>query len=275
MLTYGLPAAYALFIWWLSTGLVLYIVSRPSRTHAVSMVIMTGLAAAALYSLTWIADDTSLTAAFIAFTSALVIWGWHEMSFLTGFVTGPRTTACPGRPAEPAATRAPLWFAIQAVLYHELAIAATAAAIFALTWGSANTIGLWTFIVLWLMRLSAKLNVYLGVQNLTEQFLPQNLKYLTTYFCRKPMNGLFPLVVTAATAVTVLLFSAALSSTASPFEAAGLMFLATLMALAVLEHWFLVLPIPADQLWAWGLASRVPEPLSEPVRPDSMSMATA
>ena len=75
MLTYGLPAAYALFIWWLSTGLVLYIVSRPSRTHAVSMVIMTGLAAAALYSLTWIADDTSLTAAFIAFTSALVIWG--------------------------------------------------------------------------------------------------------------------------------------------------------------------------------------------------------
>ena len=275
MLTYGLPAAYALFIWWLSTGLVLYVVSRPSRTHAASMVGMTGLAAVALCSLTWIADDTTLTGAFIAFTSALFVWGWHEMSFLTGFVTGPRNTACPGRPSEPAATRAPLGFAIQAVLYHELAIAASAAAIFALTWGSANTVGLWTFIVLWLMRLSAKLNVYLGVQNLTEQFLPQNLKYLTTYFCRKPMNGLFPLVVTASTAVTVLLFDAALSASATPFEAAGHTFLATLMALAVLEHWFLVLPIPAAALWNWGLASRTAEVPSEPSKPDSMNMATA
>ena len=30
-------------------------------------------------------------------------------------------------------------------------------------------------------------------------------------------------------------------------------FAATLMALAILEHWFLVLPIPAETLWAWSL----------------------
>jgi G3E family GTPase len=34
------------------------------------------------------------------------------------------------------------------------------------------------------------------------------------------------------------------------------MFLATMMALAILEHWFLVIPLPAGKLWQWGLASR-------------------
>ena len=39
----------------------------------------------------------------------------------------------------------------------------------ALTWGGANQVGTWTFLVLWVMRLSAKLNVFLGVPNLTER----------------------------------------------------------------------------------------------------------
>ena len=29
-----------------------------------------------------------------------------------------------------------------------------------------------------------------------------------------------------------------------------------LAALAVIEHWFLVVPIPATALWSWGLKSR-------------------
>jgi G3E family GTPase len=31
-----------------------------------------------------------------------------------------------------------------------------------------------------------------------------------------------------------------------------------MMALAILEHWFLVIPLPAGKLWQWGLASRKP-----------------
>ena len=31
-----------------------------------------------------------------------------------------------------------------------------------------------------------------------------------------------------------------------------------MMVLAILEHWFLVLPMPAGKLWSWGLASRKP-----------------
>ena len=62
--------------------------------------------------------------------------------------------------------------ATQTVIYHEVAILATVAAIVALTWGAPNQFGTLTFIILWLARLSAKLNVYLGVPNLTEEFLP-------------------------------------------------------------------------------------------------------
>jgi hypothetical protein len=35
----------------------------------------------------------------------------------------------------------------------------------------------------------------------------------------------------------------------------GLTFLATMMILANLEHWFLVLPIPVEKLWNWSLKS--------------------
>jgi G3E family GTPase len=44
----------------------------------------------------------------------------------------------------------------------------------------------------------------------------------------------------------------------SQFARSGETFLATMMTLAILEHWFLVIPLPAGKLWQWGLASRKP-----------------
>ena len=54
----------------------------------------TALTVLALYGLAATSDDTSVAGAYCAFTCGLVIWGWHEMSFLMGFVTGPRREAC-------------------------------------------------------------------------------------------------------------------------------------------------------------------------------------
>ncbi len=31
--------------------------------------------------------------------------------------------------------------------------------------------------------------------------------------------------------------------------------LSVLMGLAILEHWFLVLPLPSEKLWKWGFKS--------------------
>lgn len=253
MSLYGQPVLYALFIWWFSTGAVLYVIGLPQSTFARSMVAMTAVLGLALYGVGVSATDASVAGAYIAFTSALLVWGWHEMSFLTGYVTGSRRSELPDGCDQGLRRLVP---AIETVIYHEVAIFLTVIAMVALTWGAPNQVGLWTFVILWLMRLSAKITVYLGVPNLTEEFLPAHLVYLKTYFGRKPMNLFFPLTVTISTAITVLLVAAAMHPAISDYAATGMTFLATLMALAVLEHWFLVLPIPAAAMWAWGLTSR-------------------
>lgn len=261
MAEHGFPVLCVLFLWWSSTGLILYLDGLPRSSFRWTMLGATILALAALAGLWATKDEATVAGAYAAFACGLALWGWHETSFLLGFVTGPRRTPCP----EGSTGWRRFGHATEAVLHHELAIAATAAAVAALTWGGANQVGTWTFLALWLMRLSAKLNLFLGVPNLAEELLPPHLRYLRSFFDRKPMNPLFPVSVTAATAATLLLAQAASVDEASAFEAAAFTFLAALMALAVLEHWFLVLPLPETALWGWALRARaVADPLEAP-----------
>lgn len=251
---YVLAIAFALFVWWFSTGAVLYLIGMARPAVGLSMLAATLAAVLALYGIWSTSDDVTVAGAYIAFACGLLVWAWHEISMLAGLVTGPRTSACPD------SLRGWRRFiaAAETLIYHELAILITAAGLVALTWNAPNQIGVWTFMVLWLARISTKLNVYFGVPNLTEEFLPKNLAYLKTYFRRRPMNLFFPFSVSATTAVTVKLIDAA-AEAATPFEAVGYTLLSTLMGLAVLEHWFLVLPLPAGSLWTWGLSSREQE----------------
>ena len=79
--------------------------------------------AAACWGLLASAADPSAGGAYLAFTSALLVWGWVELSFLTGWLTGPRKT-----PLEPGSRGWPRFLAaLGAVLWHELAILAAAA----------------------------------------------------------------------------------------------------------------------------------------------------
>jgi putative photosynthetic complex assembly protein 2 len=110
--------------------------------------------------------------------------------------------------------------------------------------------------ILWIMRQSAKLNVFLGVRNLNEGFLPSHLKYLQTYFTKRAMNRLFPVSVIVSTVVAAMIWQAAAATGITAFEATALTFAATLLTLAVMEHWFMVLPLPFEVMWNWGLKSR-------------------
>jgi hypothetical protein len=232
-LDHGIAIVVALVVWWFSTGAVLYLIGMPRQTFPVSMTTATAAAGLALLGVWLTASDESVAAAYLAFASG-------------------RKTPCPDNTGG--------WrrmvLATETLIYHEVAILATAAVLFALTWGAPNQVGLATFMILWLARLSAKLNVFFGVPNLTEEFLPRHLEYLKTYFRRKPMNFVFPISVTLTTAATMLFVMRAVSDAAAPFEVAGYTLLAALTALAVVEHWFLVLPFEAGALWRWGLKSR-------------------
>jgi len=251
MSLYGLPVLFALFVWWFSTGLIIFLDVLPKHTFRWSMLGATAVLAAALYGLSLSGADTSVSGAYTAFTSGLLVWGWLEISFFMGFVTGIRTESC----AHGCRGWRHFGHAIQACLYHEIAILLMAAAVFAITWNAPNQVGAWTFTVLWIMRLSSKLNVFLGVRNLNEQFLPESLAFLKSFLTQKPMNALFPFSVTLATIAATVLVQRALAAP-DAFAATGLTFVATMLVLAIIEHWFLILPLPFAELWNWSLRGR-------------------
>jgi putative photosynthetic complex assembly protein 2 len=251
ILPYVLTVLATLFVWWFSTGIIVYLDGLPKHTYRWSFGAMTVLAAAAVAGLWLSAGDATVTGAAIAFVCAILVWGWNEMGFLMGFITGPRPEACP--PKVSGGER--FGYATMALLYHEVAIVASLGLMALITAGQPNQFGVWTFGLLWLMRLSAKLNLFLGVPNRTEEFLPEGLSYLKSYFRCAPMNPLLPIAITAATIACVLLIQRAGMAEAGSFEATGFTFLAALLALAVLEHWLMIVPVPAAMLWGWGLKS--------------------
>jgi putative photosynthetic complex assembly protein 2 len=242
------PALFALCLWWFATGAILYLDGLPPRTFRHSMLGATVLLVAALFSLDHSAAQQSTAMAYCSFTSALIVWGWLEMSFLMGFITGSRKHGC----AEGCSGPAHFWHATEAILHHELSILVCAIVIVSITWGDPNQTGTWTFMLLWGMRLSAKLNLHLGVRNFSEEFLPPHLTYLKSFFRRRRMNLLFPLSVTAGSIVTTVLVQHATASGNSEAETVACTLLATMSALAVIEHWFMVLPLPFNALWKWG-----------------------
>jgi putative photosynthetic complex assembly protein 2 len=272
MATLGLPIFYTLLLWWLSTCVILHLDSLDSRTFRWSMIGATAILALSLWGIAKTSADATLGGAYGAFAFGLLVWGWQLISFYMGYITGPRTTAYDGelsgwrRFVEAARTS----------LYHELAVCLSASIIAALTWDMPNKMGLWTFLLLWWMHLSAKLNIYCGVPNLSEELLPQHLHYLKSFMRRKPMNLFFPLSVSISTVIAVFLAQGVANAQATPFDTTCGIMLATLMALAIAEHWLLVAPLQTDIIWRWcvgvgsiedGVAS------SQSAKPDASTLS--
>jgi putative photosynthetic complex assembly protein 2 len=245
MIAYGMPILVTLALWLGSTGVILHLDSQDRRTFVGSMLGAIALLVVSLWLVATTSAEMTASSAYIAFACGIVLWGGQLLSFYTGFVTGPNKTAYSGG----AARRSRFRQAVDTSLYHELSAAAGALVLFILTHGQPNRFALWTYLILWLMHESAKLNIFLGVPNLGEDLLPDHLAYLATFMKRRPMNALFPFSVTVGTVVGWLLFERALRADASSFEVVGFTVLGALMALAVMEHWFLVTPIDANALW--------------------------
>jgi len=250
----------ALFVWWFSTGAILWVVKTADKKGAAAGLRATlwGLPALALglWGFWHTLGDISVFGACAAFLSALCIWGWIELAFLTGVITGPNVYPLP--------ENTPEWErfirAWGTLAYHEMLLVGTLIILFLIGDGAANSFGVWTFAVLFFARLSAKLNLYLGVPKINVDFLPTALAHLATYFRIRPLNWLFPFSVTALT------FAAAcwlerIYAAQTDGQIIGFTLLTALTALALLEHWVMVLPIPDEKLWRWMLpAPKQPTP---------------
>jgi putative photosynthetic complex assembly protein 2 len=173
------------------------------------------------------------------------------MSFLMGAVAGPNRAECP-----PGITG---WrrfrSATATVIHHELAIAATALLLVAITWGRANQAAALTFLLLFGLRLSAKFNLFLGVPNLSDEVFPAHLAYLKSYFRKARCNALFPVSIVIGSGIAAWAWHAAESARAGSGAAASAMLLAGLAVLGVVEHLFLVLPLRDAKMWHWAASS--------------------
>lgn len=239
---------YALFVWWFSTGAVLLLVLRKRRTVQATLVGAALLFPVCLYLLSKSSAQTSSLGVYVAFSAAILLWATQEIAFLTGFLTGPRVLPCP----DGARGLRRAYFAVSAILYHEVALLVSGAAVVAVTWNAPNRFGTLTFLVLWAMRVSAKLNLFLGVPVLNDDVMPARIAHLRSYFTRGPVNGFFPIAVLLSVGLACAFGILAQDPDASPATEAGYVLVTTLTGLAILEHLFMLVPLPIDRLWRWS-----------------------
>ena len=244
------PILFATVLWFVATGFVLWLDRLPSRTWPASMVGATVASGFAMAGIIATAPETSPAAAYVGFACALVLWGWHELSFLMGFVTGPNRDPCP----DGARGWRRFRLAAATLIHHEVAMFLTVIVIMAATWGQPNQTATLTFVLLFVMRLSAKFNIFAGVPHLSTEMMPDHMRYLASYFRIRPASGLFAISLVAIGALAALLGKAAISAEGGLATGYALAF--ALVVLAFVEHGFLVVPWQDTRLFRWAMRDR-------------------
>lgn len=241
-----------LLAWWLSTGLILWRVRVADnigpRAHRASVLAGLPLLALGFGGALVARDMTGTLGVYLGFAAALALWGWIELAFLSGVITGPSNAPCPPN----ATPKARFFAAIAVIAWHEAALLAGFTALLITNYGAENSVAAATFAVLFASRILAKLNLFFGVPRINVQFLPLPLAHLASYFRRTPFTMFFPASVTVLTVTSALLLERAIG-VSTPATTLAYTMLTALCLLALLEHWFMVLPLPDEKLWRWML----------------------
>ncbi len=243
----ALPLLFATLLWFFATGFVLWLDRLPSRTWPASIVGATVASGFAMGGIIMTAPMTGSAAAYAAFACALVLWGWHELSFLMGFVTGPNRSECPAGVTGWQRFR----LATATLIHHEVAMFATVLVIAATTWGAPNQTATLTFVLLFVMRLSAKFNIFAGVPHLSTEMMPEHMRYLASYFRIRPPRLVFAISIAIIAAAAAWLGAAALAAEGGLATCYALAF--ALVLLAFIEHGFLVVPWQDTSLFRWAM----------------------
>jgi putative photosynthetic complex assembly protein 2 len=246
------PFIVTVMVWFVATGLIAWADNRERTTFSRSLMIGGMLGISGLIIILVASLSTEVWAVYLAFIGALMVWGWHEMSFLTGAAAGPRRGPADASLSGAARFRQ----AAATVMHHEVALALTALLLISLAWNAPNQIGATVFVLMFAMRLISKINLFVGVPNSTTEMLPDHLSYLKTYFGPNRMTLLLSASLIAIALVAGWFGSLALAAPAGSAAMVGASLLFTLALLGVLEHLFLALPFRDGMLWGWALPQR-------------------
>ncbi len=247
-----MPFIVTVAIWFVATGLIAWADNRERATFSTSLMVGSFAGIAGLIVILVSSLSTQMGAVYLSYIGALMVWGWHELSFLTGASAGPRRGL-----ADPALTGlARFRQAAATVMHHEVALAVTALLLISLSWNVPNQIGASVFVLMFAMRLISKVNLFVGVPNSTAEMLPDHLAYLKSYFGPCRMTLLLAASITGIATATAWFADLALAAPVGSAAMVGASLLTTLALLGVLEHLFLALPFRDGMLWGWALPKR-------------------
>ncbi|WP_019954344.1 putative photosynthetic complex assembly protein PuhE [Yoonia vestfoldensis] len=250
----------AIFLWWFSTGIILLAVRKADRSgfHLETVLAGLPLLIVGVWAVAMSLTRTDVAGVYMGFLGALAIWGWIELAFLAGIVTGPVRDAClPGLSGKPRFFRA-----FGTVAHHELLLTVGLLGLVLASGGADNRMAVATYLILYLARIFAKLNLFFGVPRINMEFVPQRLAHLKSYFRRGPVTLAFPVAITALTALLAVC-TERLWFAGSDATIVGYGLLTALAALALLEHWLMVIPLPDAKLWRWMLPAPKTMPKEE------------
>ncbi len=247
MIWLALTAAVAL--WWLLTGIALMCVHQAPSVRKWVLGVATVIAGASFWILPETAATHSISSVLMGFLIALLIWGWLELVYLMGYVTGPNKHQAPG--GAPTAKR--FMLALATIIYHEaLALTVIVLAFLQVGLEGNNLVTPLVLSVLWIMRCSTKLNLFFGVRHFNENWLPKSLNYVASFIVVGKNSALIVPTTFMAALLAAALFFAGLNA-ASPTAELTLYLLAWVSTLAVLEHFFLMYPLGEHALWRWAM----------------------
>ena len=260
------PVAFALLCWWFGTGAVLWLVRRPVLQFPLIRLLGTLVLVLSLFTTYTSMSEPGEVQAYLGFASVILMWAWHELAFLTGWITGTRRVALtPGAKGWRRFSES-----TRVVIWHELALLGNFLLLLAMQQGQPSHVALCTFAILWCMRLSAKLNLFVGVPEVGDQYLPGHLRYLASYFRQRRLGAFFWLSVGGATLIWLWILHEGVMAAES--LSVGWVLLASLLGLAILEHILMAFPAPVQKLWSWAMArdgasdraGRIDEPVPAP-----------
>lgn len=243
-MTSGLGITLTLVAWWVGTGAVFLAARgglRRRRWAFVGAVILLGVALAAVPVL---GAYQGLSGTLLALLSGFTAWAWVELSFYTGFITGPSVA----EPDPDASLAERFRYALAACLWHELLIPILGAVLLLLSFSGGNPWAFRIYITFWLLHEAARINVLIGVPHPFAELLPDHLSHLRPYtVARKAGWPIWLTLVAHTVAAVVLLFVALDAATAG--ARLGWLVLGALVSLGWLENLVLMLPIPLERLW--------------------------
>jgi putative photosynthetic complex assembly protein 2 len=245
--------------WWFGTGVILWLDRLPPASFRWSLLGWTMLLILSFKGVYESMREVSVANAYLAIGSVIVMWGWHELAFLTGWITGPRKVAL----TEGAQGWQRFKESVQVMLHHEVALLLNFGILWLMQKDQPNHVALCTYALLWFMRLSAKLNLYFGVPQNGAQYLPSHLVYLASYFRTRLITPWFVISISAAIGTWCWLVWQAQQGAMA--ITTGWVMLATLLGLAIVEHLIMIFPLPLERLWGWAMGqSSVETPLTTP-----------